>query len=127
MKAIAERHEVTLIDVLKEPAADLGGYDRIGLASGIYFSSFAKQILMFAEQHLPEQKDVFLIATCGTKQKTYFGAIRKILAAKRCTEAGCYLCYGFDTFGPLKLLGGIAKGHPTDEEIAGAVRFYEEL
>ena len=127
VKEIAKLHEVTLIDVLKEPEADLNGFDRVGLASGIYFNSFAKQILAFAEKYLPERKDVFLIATCGTKQKTYFGAVRKILSAKQCTEIGNYLCYGFDTFGPLKLLGGIAKGHPTEEEINGAVRFYEGL
>ena len=34
--------EVTLIDVIEKPDADMSQYDRIGLASGIYFSSYAK-------------------------------------------------------------------------------------
>ena len=34
---------------------------------------------------------------------------------------------GFDTFGPFKLVGGIAKGHPDEDEIRGAVEFYEGL
>ena len=42
-------------------------------------------------------------------------------------ELGAYHCLGFDTFGPFKLVGGIAKGHPTEEEIAGATKFYREL
>ena len=46
---------------------------------------------------------------------------------KNCTEIGAYGCRGYDTFGPFKLLGGIAKGHPTEEEIRGAVKFYQEL
>ena len=31
------------------------------------------------------------------------------------------------TFGPFKLVGGIAKGHPTEEEIDACVKFYKEL
>ena len=48
LEAIAEHNEVTLIDVTEQPSADLLSYDRIGLASGIYFNSFAKQLLSFA-------------------------------------------------------------------------------
>ena len=33
----------------------------------------------------------------------------------------------FDTFGPFKIVGGIAKGHPTDEEISEAVRVIKEF
>lgn len=38
-----------------------------------------------------------------------------------------YVCLGFDTFGPFKLIGGISNGHPTEDEILGAVKFYERL
>ena len=51
---------VVLIDVTAHPTADLSGYDRIGFASGIYYSSFAKQVISFAEEQLPEGKDVFI-------------------------------------------------------------------
>ena len=127
VKAIADKYNVDLFNVLEIADVDLSSYDRIGLASGIYFSSFAKQLLSFAQDHLPEQKEVFLMATCGTKQKLYFNAVRKIIEAKRCTEIGSYMCLGYDTFGPFKVIGGIAKGHPDEEDIAGAVRFYDEL
>jgi len=127
VQAIAAKHEVQLFNVLDNSKIDLTGYDRIGFASGIYYSNFAKQILSFAESGLPEGKEVFLIATCGSERKNYFDAIRKVLSDKQCTEIGRYLCLGFDTFGPFKLVGGIAKGHPTKEEIDGAVRFYESL
>ena len=48
---------VTLIDVTEVSDADLSGYDRIGLASGIYYNEFAKQVKAFAEAHLPENKE----------------------------------------------------------------------
>ena len=40
---------------------------------------------------------------------------------------GEYGCLGYDTFGPFKLMGGIAKGHPDGEELCGAVDFFENL
>ena len=40
---------------------------------------------------------------------------------------GEYSCQGYNTFGPFKLVGGTAKGHPTEDEISGAVHFYEKL
>ena len=46
--AIAAKNDVDLIDVTAQPSADLTGYDRIGFASGIYYNSFAKQLLSFA-------------------------------------------------------------------------------
>ena len=127
LDAIAAKHDVTLIDVTKAPETDLSGYDRIGLASGIYYSSFAKQLLAYAEEHLPEGKDVFYIYTHGAPKGMFLNAVRKIAEAKHCRELGDYHCQGFDTFGPFKLVGGIAKGHPTEDEISGAVSFYEGL
>ena len=49
LDAIAAENEVTLIDVTEQASADLSGYDRIGFASGIYYNSFAKQLLSFAQ------------------------------------------------------------------------------
>lgn len=125
---IASKFEVVLIDVTEGSGIDLEDFDCIGFASGIYFSSFAKQLLAFAEKSLPENKNVFYICTCGVKSPVvYFDAIRKIASAKNCRELGCYQSLGFDTFGPFKLLGGIAKGHPDTKDIADAVNFYREV
>ena len=33
----------------------------------------------------------------------------------------------YDTFGPFKLVGGIAKGHPDDKDIQNAVEFVKNL
>ena len=127
VEAIAEKDNVTLIDVTSDKNTDLKEFDRIGFASGIYYSSFSKQILSYADDKLPEGKEVFFINTCGNLLGIYFNAIRKITEKKNCKELGAYQCLGYDTFGPFKLVGGIAKGHPTEEEIEGAVKFYQGL
>jgi len=118
---------VVLIDVTKQPDVDLSVFDRIGFASGIYFGTFAKQIISFAETHLPKNKAVFYIYTHGALNGNFLQEIREIAGKNHCHELGSYHCLGFDTFGPFKLVGGIAKGHPTDEEIASAVNFYQAL
>ena len=127
LDAIAAQEDVTLIDVVENKDADLTGFDRIGFASGIYFSAFAKQIIAFAKENLPEEKDVFYLYTHGAASGDFLKAMRQIAESKRCRELGEYHCQGFDTFGPFKLVGGIAKGHPTEEELAAAVRFYQSL
>ncbi len=127
LDAIEQEHEVALIDAIEKAEVNLTGYDRIGFASGIYYSSFAKQLLSFASVNLPPEKDVFFISTCGAPRSSYFDAIRKVTKEKGCRELGTYQCLGFDTFGPFKMVGGIAKGHPTKEEIQGAVGFYKKL
>jgi len=128
LDAIADADgSVALIDVTEQPDADLSAFDRIGFASGIYFSAFAKQIISFADAHLPENKDVFYIYTHGAPVGGFLRGIREIAEKKHCREIGKYHCYGFDTFGPFKMVGGIAKGHPNEEEVAAAVKFYQAL
>ena len=40
---------------------------------------------------------------------------------KKCSKViGKFGCKGYDTFGPFKLVGGIAKGHPAEADIKNA-------
>ena len=119
--------DVDLIDVTTAGKTDLSEYDRIGIASGIYYSSFAKQVISFASENLPDGKPVFFVYTHGAPAGGFLKGIRAVTGNKHCTELGEYRCQGFDTFGPFKLVGGIAKGHPTKTEIDSAVKFYREL
>lgn len=114
--AIQEKDpEVVLIDCTKKQEVDMLGYDRIGFASGIYYGSFAKQLLSFAQINLLDKKEVFFLFTCGSMSSSYTNRIREIAEAKEARILGEYGCFGFDTFGPFKIVGGIKKGHPTDE------------
>lgn len=127
LDAIAEDHSVTLIDALETPNYDLSGYDAIGFASGIYYSKFHKSVLQFAQKNLPENKKVFFLFTYGAEKAGYTSAITKAVQGKNAEILGEYGCFGFNTFGPFKLIGGMAKGHPTAEELSAAVKFYESL
>ena len=125
VKSIAEECQVDLIDAVKQPDADLSSYDMIGFASGIYFSKFHQSLLGFAEKNLPDDKKVFLICTYGGSAN--YKSIEQILDKKRSKVIGKFGCKGYDTFGPFKLVGGIAKGHPDEEDIKNAVEFVKGL
>ena len=119
--------EVELVDATEKKALDLNKYDKIGFASGIYYGKFAAQVMDFAKDNLPADKKVFFIATAGNPMNGNFKSIAEIAKEKQCNELGRYQCKGFDTYGPFKLVGGIQKGHPTQEEIQEAVKFYQGL
>ena len=125
--AIAKECELELHDAGCVREKDLSGYDLIGLASGIFYSKFAEDILELARANLPANKDVFLIATAGNPREGNFNAIAKIVSEKGCKEVGRFQCKGFDTFGPFKIVGGIQKGHPDEKELREAVAFYKGL
>lgn len=123
-EAIAESHEIELINGMNRAEVELAEYDCIGFASGIAYGKFYPRMLKLMEECLPEGKKVFFLYTCGTKQPTYTNAASRIAREKNCEILGEYGCLGFDTYGPFKLVGGIAKGHPDEDEIAAAVDFY---
>lgn len=126
--AIVEKHEVTLIDVTKDADIDLSEFDLIGFASGIYYSKFNDKVVEYARKNLTKNgQKVFFLFTYGAKRDSYLKDITEAVASKAGEIVGNYGCAGFDTYGPFKLVGGLQKGHPDADEIAGAVKFFEGL
>lgn len=126
LDAIKELYDIKLIDVVECKEADLSDYDLIGFASGIYYGKFSEKVMDFARNNLPGKKRVFLINTYGVKGN-YIKKMKQVVAEKSCQLLGTYGCRGFDTFGPLKLIGGIAKGHPNESDVKGAIEFFRRI
>lgn len=127
IEAMAQGEEIDLIDVTTRQTVRLDDYDQIGFASGIYGFEFHKSVVAFAKQYLPEGKRVFFVYTYGGAKGTGAEAISKIAKENGCKLLGEFSCKGYDTFGPFKLVGGIAKGHPDEADLAQARRFYQNL
>lgn len=124
LEAIAAENEVDLIDVTARQTVRLDEYDCIGFASGIYGFEFHKGVVEFARQYLPAGKPVFFVYTYGGAKGTGAKAAAEIAKEKGCPVLGEFGCKGYDTFGPFKLVGGIAKGHPDEQDFANARKFY---
>ena len=124
--AIAAKYNVETFSIENARSIDLSGYDMIGLAAGIAFGKFYKRMEKFAAK-ISSGNRVFLLYTCGNPSSGYVKSITRTLASNGVRVVGSYGCKGYDTYGPFKLVGGIAKGHPTEEEIIGAVAFYDKI
>ena len=127
LEAMAQGQDVDLIDVTTRAAVRLEEYGVVGFASGIYFGKFQEAVINFAGQYLPQGKDVFLVYTCGSMRKGYTQAIAEAVQAKNARILGEFGCRGYDTFGPFKLVGGIAKGRPSQEDLENARKFYASI
>lgn len=111
--------EVTLIDAIRTPEPDLSGNDAVGFASGIYYSKLHKSVLRVAQGRLPQGVPAFFLYTCGMRRAGYTKAVADAAAA--------HGALGHNTYGPLRLVGGMGKGHPDSAETDGAVAFYRSV
>ena len=127
LEAMAQEGEVDLLDVTTRQAVRLEEYDCIGFASGVYFGKFQESVLAFARQYLPQGKPVFFVCTYGGGDGSSTEALSAVAAANRGPVLGQFGCKGYDTFGPFKLVGGIAKGHPNAQDLENARAFYRKI
>ena len=122
--------EVEAIDVAtlgKNEYPDLSDYPLVGVASGIYYGKIDAGLSRVLSNVLHEGQQVFALMTYGGQDKWYGKDIDALCRMQRANFITSYGCLGFDTWGPYKLMGGVQKGHPTDEEIQGAVDHYQRL
>ena len=127
VEAIAEEYEIVQIDATKCQQADLSEYDLIGFASGIDFGRYYTPVEQFLRNNLPEGKRVFFLYTCAKVSNRFTQSIKAAATEKEAYILGEYGCKGFNTYGPWKLIGGMNKNHPSEDEIRGAIEFVASL
>ena len=128
VERMAKQMGAKTVDVVKEGIPDISPYKLIGLASGVYFGGFHETLVKFAQEaeFTPEQR-VFLADTCGIGWKDYTGNIRRLLESRGVTCQGRFQCRGYDTYGPWKLIGGIARKHPDETDLRKAELFAKRM
>ncbi len=127
VEAIANKYDIDKIDATKHQQSDLSGYDLIGFASGINFGKFYDSVEDFLENNLPERKRVFFLYTCAKINPRFTEKIKSLALKKGAVILGEYGCKGYNTYGPWKMIGGINKSHPSEDEISNAVKFFASL
>ena len=127
LEAMTREGKIDLIDVTAGHTSHLERYDCIGFASGVYYGKFHDSVLSFARQYLPEGKNVFFVCTYGGGKGNSTEQLEALAAKRRCNVLGTFGCKGYDTFGPFKLVGGIAKGRPNEKDLTNARNFYRDI
>lgn len=115
---------IDLLDISKSRVVDLSGYDIIVFASGIYYGKMHAKLIEFIHNiKLSKGQTALLMSTAGCTLCDFTGSVKRLLQDKRIEVQGTFRCKGYDTYGPLRLLGGVAKGHPDVKDIARAKAF----
>jgi len=108
----------------------LSEYDLIGFGSGIYFGKHHKTLLNLAD-NLPQvtDKKAFIFSTSGRtgNASKFHKQLKEKLQSKGFNIVGEFNCAGFDTYGPLKIVGGINKGRPNENDLKQAEAFAQSL
>lgn len=128
VEQMAEILSADLIDITKNQKPNISSYDIVGLASGVYFHSFDEKLKAFiSNNNFQRHQKVFLVATCGVRYMDYTKKIKKILKEKQIECLGSFQCRGYDTYGILAKLGGIAKQHPSAKDLKKAKDFVRKI
>lgn len=114
---IASSVQADVINILQMSDPDIRQYEFVFFASGIYFQSLHKSLLQYMEQTSFAGKKTALFYTCGIPYKDYAKSAVNILIQKKAMHMGSFHCRGFDTYGPLGKIGGIAKNHPNQRDL----------
>lgn len=100
-------------------------YDLLVFASGIFAFNYHPALFRFLKAHpLPEAKPFLLLHTAGTLMSSrYERAFLRRSALSKASLQGSFACLGWDSFGPLALIGGIHKDRPNDADKEAATAF----
>ena len=125
---MAEYLNADLIKINDVNVNTLRDYDLIGFGSGIYNGKLHKNVVDLIDK-LPtlSNKKAFVFSTSGQGKAKYNNTTEQKLKEKGFEVVGSFACKGYDTFGPFKLIGGIAKGRPNENDIQNAKEFAEKL
>jgi len=132
-KKIADAMAAVLNAEIKKPAeidvGKLGEYDLIGFGSGIYMGRMHKNLLKLVDSLLKLERNAFIFSTAGSdgENMKYHKALKEKLASKGFKVLDEFACRGFDTFGPLVLVGGLNKGKPDEKDLGSAREFAARL
>ncbi|PHV67564.1 flavodoxin [Williamsia muralis] len=105
--------------------------DRVGFGSGIYWMGFDERLL-HCIQELPDMagREAFVFGTSGLPEppfRRYTKQLGTILENRGFEVVDSFTCRGVDTWGPFKLVGGVNKGRPDDNDVQAARRFAETI
>jgi flavodoxin len=127
-KVMAEVLGADLVPIGQAQPETLTAYDLIGFGSGIYYGKVHTTLLQFAEALLPVSgKHAFIFTTSGDGKVERQVAIKELLEKRGFSIVGNFSCKAWNTWGPLKLTGGINKGRPDEKDLEEARIFARGL
>lgn len=129
-QVIAKTLEAEIKTPEQTNSESISNYDLIGFGSGVYFGKLHKDLLEFADK-IPQvvNKKAFIFSTSGRTGNMikFHKQLKEKLQTKGFEVVSEFNCGAFDTYGLLKIGGGINKGRPNEEDLKQAEEFAQNL
>lgn len=128
-EGLSEHLNYDTIPIGNASTIDLGAYDAVIIASGVYASSIPKEIKNYIVENSEElrQKRIGVILTSGILSERFMKSAETVFNNVGISVDAKFQCKGYDTFGPLSLIKGINKGRPNDEDIKNAIEAFKDF
>lgn len=120
---MAEASNARVCPLVEIDTVNLQEYEMIGFGAGIAYGKHYDRLLQAVGRLNLQGKRVFVFSTSGMSNIKYNVSLINLLKDLGATVVGDFTCKGFDTYGPIKLIGGLSKGHPDNNDIAAAKQF----
>lgn len=124
---IAEVIGAELIKSENLNAIETANYDLIGFGSGVYDQKQHQSIFEAIEKLDLKNKNCFVFSTSAAGIEMYNKNAIDLLTAKGAVVKGSFSCKGFYTNKLLKMIGGVSKGHPNNNDLTNAKNFAKKL
>lgn len=127
-EAMANAIEARVLKYDDVDAYNIVEYDLVGFGSGIYHGKPQTEFMEFIDS-LPNVKNrkAFVFTTSGRGKEDYNNQLKESISSRGFEVVGSFACKGFDTWGPLKIIGGKNKGQPNSENLENAQNFVKAL
>lgn len=122
---IASTINADVVDVVTNGDVDISEYDNVIIASGVYFGKMHKSMLALLQKLNLKGKNCYLVLTTGSKSD-YVKKITNVLIEQNIDIKSSFCCLGYDTYGPFKLVGGLNKNRPNDDDVKNAINWAKE-
>lgn len=125
--AMAEISDAKVCTIDEISAINIQEYETIGFGSGIAHGRHYDKLLNAVSRLDLQGKETFVFSTSGTGRDNYNSALIKLLNNSGASVIGSFACKGYDTYGPFKFIGGVAKGHPNINDFTNAKKFIQHI
>ncbi len=127
-RTIAAVLDADIVEAVNVDTGNLEEYDLIGFGSGIYGWKHHKSLLNLIDRLPNTSRGAFIYSTRGNlirlvPLENHHKDVRNSLLEKGFEIMGEFSCLGFDTSGPLRLVGGKNRGRPDERDLDDAREF----
>ncbi|MFE3190641.1 flavodoxin family protein [Nocardia sp. NPDC059240] len=118
-EAMGEVLEATVVEPEQVVIDELGDYDLVGFGSGIFNQRFHPRLRNFVRS-LPKQQrgKAFVYVTSGFPPQIW--QMTRLVRGRGFEVVDTFSVRAFDTWAPLRLVGGINKGKPDAADLEAA-------